>query len=141
MLLKLFTVMCASTQTKNISANGGILNSLHFIEETKEEQSSRIELNIKYCKDVDESYEEDIYDSFYDRIDILADKYIKNYDSQLKYTTHIGMGDFHRGKSSNAKKKSKRSVSCYHIPDAHDRQEEQNAYYDVMFSGDCIIYY
>jgi|GEM_PF-6244526 len=141
MLLKLFTVMYASTQTKNISAIGGILNALHFIEESKEEQSSRRELNIKYCKDMDERYEEDIYDSFYDRIDILADKYIKNYDSQLKYTTHIGMDDFHRGKSSNAKKKSKRSVSCAHIPDSHDRQEEQNAYYDVMFSGDCIIYY
>lgn len=99
--------MDASTQTENISA---------ISEEERE-------FNIAYSKEMDERYEEDIYDSYFyeDRIDILADKYIKNYDSQVKYTTHIymDMDDFHRGKSSNAKKKSKRSVSCVPIPDAY----------------------
>ena len=138
--------MDASTQTENISAISGILNVmlLLLIEEAKEEEHrNEREFNIAYSKEMDERYEEDIYDSYFyeDRIDILADKYSKNYDSQLKYTTHIYMDDFHRGNSSNAKKKSKRSVSCAPIPDAHDRHEEQNAYYDVMFSGDRVLYY
>ena len=138
--------MDASTQTENISAISGILNVmlLLLIEEAKEEERrNEREFNIKYSKEMDERYEEDIYDSYFyeDRIDVLADKYINNYDSQLKYTTHIYMDDFHRGKSSNAKKKSKRSVSCAPIPDAYDKQEEQNAYYDVMFSGDRVLYY
>ena len=137
--------MDASTQTENISAISGILvlMRLLFIEESQEEEN-RInrELNFKYHKEMDERYEEDIYDSFLydeDRIDILADKYTKNHDYQGKYTTHISMNNFHRGKSSNAKKKNKRSF--VHTPDAHDIQEEQNSYYDVLFSGDHIIYF
>jgi len=138
--------MDASTQTENISAINVILNMmllLCIVEAKEEEHRSDRQLYIKYSKEMEERYEEDIYDSYFyeDEIDILADKYIKNYDSQVKYTTHIYMDDFHRGKSSNAKKKSKRSVSCAPIPDKYDRQEEQNAYYDVMFSGDRIIYY
>lgn len=137
--------MDASTQTENISAISGILNMmlLFFIEEAKKERRNEREFNIAYSKEMDERYEEDIYNSYFyeDRIDILADNYRKNYDSQVKYTSHIYMDDFHRGKTSNAKKKSKRSVSCVPIPDAYDKQEEQNGYYDVIFSGDRVLYY
>ena len=93
--------MDASTQTENIFAISGILNVmlLLLIEEAKEEERrNERELNIKYSKEMDERYEEDIYDSYFyeDQIDVLADKYRNNYDSQLKYTTHIYMDDFHR---------------------------------------------
>ena len=65
MLLKLFTVMYASTQTKNISAIGGILNALHFIEESKEEQKlsdyeqQRHEINLKQKTRLAQLVEED----------------------------------------------------------------------------------
>lgn len=131
--------MDASTQTKNISAMSGILNvMLFFIEETRnEERRIQREFNIKFCKEMDERYEEDIYNSYFyeDKIDRMACDYDSNFNSHNKYNTSVydSMDDFHRGKSSKAKKKSKRSVSCAPIPDAHDRYEETNSYYDVTF--------
>jgi len=140
--------MDASTNTENISAISGILNTmlLFIIEETrKEEQRIRRELNIKYAKEMDERYEEDVYKSYFyeDKIDILAYNYESNFKTHNKYNTSVygSIDDFHRGKSSNTKKKSKRSVSCAPIPDAHDKNEENNAYYDVTFFKGKILYH
>ena len=140
--------MDASTQTENISAMSGILNTmlLFILEETRnEERRIQREFNIKYGKDMDERYEEDIYDSYFceDRIDRMANDYSSNFNSHNKYNTSVydNIDDFHRGKSSNAKKKSKRSVSCAPIPDAHDRNEEKNGYYDVAFFKGKVFYY
>ena len=133
--------MDASTQTENISTTSRILNTmlLFIVEETmNDEYYIQRKLNI-------DRYEEDVYNSYFDqdRIDMMADEYNSKFDSSIKYTTHLyyNIDDFHRGKSSNAKKKSKRSVSCAPIPDAHDKNEEQNAYYDVTFSKGDILYY
>ena len=141
--------MDASTQTENISAVSGILNVmlLFIIEETRnEERRIQREFNIKFSKEMDERYEEDVYNSYFDEdeIDRMAYDYDSNFNSHNKYNTSVydSVDNFHRGKSSNAKKKkSKRSVSCAPIPDAHDRYEENNAYYDVTFFKDNVIYY
>jgi len=86
--------------------------------------------------DIDDYYFEE------DDIDIIAEQY--NFKTHNKYNIkneYSTINDFHRGKASNAKKKSKRSVSSFHIPDGYDRYEEKNAYFDVSFHNGKLIYY
>ena len=110
--------MDASTQPKNIFMNDRILQKIIIFflrEKIKKEQL--IQRQFELSRHMDESYEEDIYDSYFyeDGIDMIADDYNSNFNSHNKYNTHVydSIDDFHRGKSSNAKKKSKRSVSSY----------------------------
>lgn len=119
--IKDVSVMDASTQTENISVISRIIEAfLMVLLEQKNEEDSKL----------DEEYEDDIYDSYFyeDRFDVLADQYMES-GSHNKYNLSIydSVDDFHRGKSSNAKKKSKRSVSCGRIIDEYDMSEDINS--------------
>ena len=136
--------MDASTQTENISATSRMLEMFFiiFLEEQKKEDRIQEQLNIESALELDELYEDDIYDSYFyeDRVDRMADDYTHNFNTHNKYNVSIyySIDDFHRGKSSNAKK-SKRSISCV-IPDGHDAWEEQNGYWNVSFHKGKLIY-